>query len=269
MAINKGLSCKNMTLYKNTKMMSNTQNILNKLDLSENEIKIYTTIISLGSSSVRKIAEKAGLNRGVAYNSLKLLEQKGLVSYFHKAKNQHFVAENPDTLKKILLQKKSDLESTEKSLDEFITKLNTISGSIEDRPVVKFYENHVGIKNILEDVLESVAKLPKKEYVAYSSSTIRPYLYGKNVFPNFNTTRIKKKIFVRTISNGEGGTTYGKDERKWLSKEESSPTYKLIYAGKVAMISVGKNNALHGIIIEDKNLFDTELSIFNALWKKI
>lgn len=249
--------------------MSNIQNILNKLDLSENEISIYTTLISLGSSSVRKIAEKAKLNRGVTYNSLKLLEQKGLVSYFHKAKNQHFIAENPDTLKKILIQKKDELENTEKNLDEFIKKLNTLSGSIQDRPVVKFYENHMGIRNLLEDVLESVAKLPKKEYVAYSSSTIRPYLYNKNVFPNFNATRIKKRVFVRTISNGEGGTTYGKDERKWLSKEESAPTYKLIYAGKVAMISVSKNDTLHGIIIEDQNLFNTELSIFNALWKKL
>lgn len=249
--------------------MNITKDILKKLDLSESEMAVYSALLSLGSSSVRKIAEKAELNRGIAYNSLKLLEQKGLVTYYHKEKNQHFVAENPEVLKKIIARKKSEIEETEKDLDAVITKLSSLSGVNRNRPVVKFYENYNGIRNILEDVLESVGKLSKKEYVAFSSSTIRPYLYHKKAFPEFSTDRIKKKIFVRTIATGSGGTTSGKDERKWLSKEESAPTYKLIYAGKVAMISIGQNDVPHGVIIEDKNLFETELAIFNALWKKI
>ncbi len=249
--------------------MSNYNDTFKKLDLSDHEVAVYSALLSLGSSSIRKIAEKAGLNRGVSYNALKALEKKGLISYFHKEKHQHFTAEDPSILSKILDRKKEELEDMDKDVKNVIENLSSLSRTHTDKPVVKFYENHTGIKNILEDVLQSVSKLPKKEYVAFSSSTIRPYLYHKNAFPNFSNERIKRKIFVRTIANGEGGTTYGKDERKWLSKNDSAPTYKLIYAGKVAMISVGKNNTLHGIIIEDQNLFETELALFNALWKKI
>jgi sugar-specific transcriptional regulator TrmB len=248
--------------------MNKYKHIFEKLSFTPNEVAVYTALLLSGSSSIRKIAEKAGLNRGVTYNALKALEKRGLISYYHKEKKQHFSAEDPGVLKNIIEQQKMTLEETSKELTSLITELKTQT-TPTDRPVVKFYDNQAGIRNILEDVLESVSNLPKKEYVAFSSSTIRPYLYDKEVFPTFNNERIKKRIFVRTIANGEGGTTYGKDERKWLSKEDSAPTYKLIYAGKVAMISVGKNDTLHGIIIEDQNLFETELAIFNALWRKI
>jgi len=80
---------------------------------------------------------------------------------------------------------------------------------------------------------------------------------------------IKRKIYVRTIASGPGGSTHGQDERKWLTKKESAPTYTLIYGGKVAMISIGKNNLPHGLIIEDEGIYKTQISIFNAVWKSL
>ena len=74
---------------------------------------------------------------------------------------------------------------------------------------------------------------------------------------------------VDTIALGEGGETVGLDRRKWLSRRRSAPTYTLIYEGKTAMISVGRNNEPHGIIIEDKNLFETHKMIFESLWHKL
>ncbi len=268
MAINKDLSHKNVTLYKKQKIMNKYKHIFEKLNFTPNEVEVYTTLLLSGSSSIRKIAEKAGLNRGVTYNALKALEKRGFISYYHKEKKQHFSAEDPSILKNIIEKEKSNLEETSKELTSLIAELKTRT-TATDRPIVKFYNSQAGIRNILEDILDSVSKLQKKEYAAFSSSTIRPYLYKQGVFPTFNNERIKRRIFVRTLANGEGGTTYGKDERKWLSKEDPAPTYKLIYAGKVAMISVGKNDTLHGIIIEDVNLYETELSLFNNLWKKI
>ena len=257
-----------MTLYKNSNLMSNIK-ILEKLGLDEKEIAVYTALLSLGSSSIRKIAEKAGLNRGVSYNALKSLEKKGLVSYFHKEKHQHFTAEDPVIFQKLLEDKKTELEDMKEDVEQVVKNFSSLSKTTGSKPALKFFEDYVGVKNILLDVLESVSKLEKKEYVAFSSSTIRPYLYHKKGFPEFSDERIKRKIFVRTIATGAGGSTYGKDERKWLSKQETAPTYKLIYAGKVAMISINKNEVLRGVIIEDQNLFETELLIFNSLWKVI
>ena len=81
--------------------------------------------------------------------------------------------------------------------------------------------------------------------------------------------RIDKKIHVKTIAIGAGGIVSGNDERRWITKKEGAPTYTLIYAGKVAMISVGSQGIPHGLIIEDDAIFKTQLLIFNSLWETL
>lgn len=242
---------------------------LKKIGFNEKEVSTYLALLSLGSSSVRKIAEKAGLNRGVTYEALKSLQKEGVVSFFHQDKHQHFVAENPTTLLSLLTRKQKEIDSVKEETEEMLPFLESFSNSLKLKPVVKFYENFSGIRAILEDVIATVSKQKDKSYVAYSSSEIRPFLYHRLAFPKFNDERIKKKIFVKTIAIGEGGTTHGKDERRWLSHKAHTPTYILIYAGKVAMISVGKNGVPHGTITEDASLFETELLIFESLWNTL
>lgn len=249
--------------------MENIEKILEQAGLTQKEAAVYLTLLQLGPTAIRKIAEKAGINRGTTYESLKKLQKMGLVSYFHQGKHQHFVAEEPKALANLLSRKKADVKEAEACLPGIIADLSSLSKKTDHRPVVKFYENYSGVRTILEDVLDSVKKLPKREYAAYSSSSISPFLYHPDAFPNFTAERVKRKIFVRTIASGPGGAIHGRDERKWLSKKQGAPVYKLIYAGKVAMISVGINGAPHGLIIEDGGIYKTELLIFNSLWKHL
>lgn len=249
--------------------MNNLEKSLEQLGLTDKEAKLYTTLLSTGPTAIRKIAEKANINRGTTYELLKKLQHIGLVSYFHKGKRQHFVAEDPLVLSNILARKKSEIGEVENNLEKIISELSSMAKKSNTRPVIKFYENYSGLRTILEDVLASTAHLTQKEYSVYSSSTIRPYLYNPDAFFDFTDKRIKKKIHVRTIAVGPGGSVRGKDERKWLTKKEGSPTYTLLYAGKVAMISVGSQNIPHGLIIEDEAIYETQLLIFNSLWKTL
>jgi hypothetical protein len=89
------------------------------------------------------------------------------------------------------------------------------------------------------------------------------------VYPTYNSERIKRGIKVKSISIGPGGRLHGLDERKWLSKEESSPTYTLIYAGKIVLISLGEDKEPLGVIVEDKNTCKTQEMIFKNLWDKL
>ena len=64
-----------------------------------------------------------------------------------------------------------------------------------------------------------------------------------------------------------GGELAGLDERKWLSEEESSPTYILIYSGKVAMVSLDATQNPVGVIVENDGLYQTQRMVFERLWK--
>lgn len=249
--------------------MDKVRESLKNLGFSEKEITIYLALLSLGPSPIRKIGEKTDINRGTVHEALRKLQKEGLVAYYHKEKHQYFVAEDPIALNNLLRKKKNDLEKVSDELAETVPQLRSLFSNSEERPVVKYYEGAKGIRSILEDVLTSCAAMPEKEYVTYSSSAIRPRLYEKNVFPDYTEERIKRKIRVRTISIGEGGKEAGLDERRWLTKESSAPTYTLIYADKIAVVSVDRKHNLHGAIIEDKHIFETQRLIFDFLWEKL
>ncbi|MFA6215322.1 MAG: helix-turn-helix domain-containing protein [Patescibacteria group bacterium] len=243
------------------------EKILQNLGLTDKEIKVYLSSLKLGPTPVRKIALEAGINRGTTYDILKALIELGLVSYYHQAKKQYFIAEDPAKLKDVLEKKQQDLEKIKGDVDQIIPQLKSIYDNAENKPVVKFYEGDAGVKIILQDVIASCLAAEKKEYYVYSSSTIKKYIY--ELFPDFTDQRIKANVNVKVISVGPGGEIRGLDERKWLTTKESAPTYTLIYAGKVAMISVDSNDRPIGIIIEDNNLYKTQWILFNFAWQKL
>ena len=151
-------------------------------------------------------------------------------------------------------------------VDSIIPQLRSMHGNANLKPVVKFYDGYPGIKTILQDVIAGCQR-SDKEYYVYSSSAIKSFLY--NTYPEFSKDRISAGINVKVISFGPGGETRGLDERKWLTRKESAPTYTLIYAGKVAMISVDQNQKPIGVIIEDVNIYQTQKMMFEFIWNKL
>ena len=247
--------------------MENLKSFLNNAGLDEKETLIYLSLLQTGPTAIRKIAEITEINRGTTYEVLKKLKTLGLVTYFHQGKHQHFAAEDPKNLFKLVNRKKNEVEDLELQFQHIKPALEGLFNPEIQRPVVKFYENYSGIRSILEDVLDRAENEKIKEYKVYSSSAISPYLYHKDAFPNFKDERIKKNIRVQVIATGPGGKIYGNDERKWISKKEGSPTYTLIYFGKIAMISLGRNKIPHGVIIEDQEIYKAQKLIFDSLWK--
>lgn len=243
--------------------------LLKKLGLSEKEAAVFAALMELGPSPVREVARKAGVNRGTAYDVLKVLIKQGLVSYFDTRTHQHFVAEPPDKLLLLVAERQESLKVLKKQIEASLPELELVFKKQGGRPVVKLYEGKRGVKTILEDVLVSVGKSAQKIYYVYSSSTVRKNVY--EAMPDFTIQRIAKKIRVKTIALGNGGKLFGLDERKWmqLPEEGLKPVYELIYAGKVAHISLDNSANPVGVVIEDREIFETQKMIFEFNWGKL
>lgn len=241
--------------------------LLKQLGFSDKEANIYLTLLELGPVSVRNLAEKSRLNRGTAYDILKKLKESGLVSYYHKATKQYFIAEDPNKLKFFLEQKLLDLESLKDKVELAIPRLQSVYNKAGGKPVVKYYEGPLGIKTILSDVIQTTANLPIKEYLVFSSSTIKNYLY--QALPNFTKLRIRKQIRVKVIAVGHEGTSAALAEIKSLTKNDGSPTYIIIYDNKVALISINDQRELLGILLEDQALSATQKQLFEYIWNSI
>ncbi|MFH1291852.1 MAG: helix-turn-helix domain-containing protein [bacterium] len=241
-------------------------NLLKSLGFSDKLANIYLALLSLGPSSVRKIAEKTDLNRGTVYDNLKWLKDKGLVGFYKKEKKQLFVVEDPEKLHGLVLDKSEELEEIDKKLDKMIPELRSIYDKGGERPIARYYNKNQIVK-IMEDLLDVCENSGEKIYRIYSSAGIREYLYDG--FETFSDVRISKGIAVKVIAIGDGGELRGMDERKWLSAEDSTPTYILIYPGKTAYISLNAKDEPVGVVVENEGIFQTQKNIFDNLWNKL
>ncbi|MCK4592640.1 TrmB family transcriptional regulator [Candidatus Parcubacteria bacterium] len=241
---------------------------LQKFGLKEKEINVYLALLNLGPSPVRKIAQRANINRGTNYDILRKLVKMGLVSYYEKRSHKYFTPEDPAKIIDILQERENKIAKTKSELKKIIPDLQSFYSKISQRPFVRYYEGYSETKEILKDVLITMSKSKNKEYFVYSAESIREYLY--KTFRNFSEERIKKDIKVKVIAIGKGGKLRGKDERKWLNNvNESAPNYIIVYENKTAFISIGQNDEPIGIIVEDGATSKMQKIIFNHIWNNI
>ncbi|PIR96071.1 MAG: transcriptional regulator [Candidatus Doudnabacteria bacterium CG10_big_fil_rev_8_21_14_0_10_42_18] len=243
--------------------------ILKNFGLSEKEIAVYLALIELGPSSVREISAKSKVNRGTTYDILKSLISLGVVSYYNKESKQYFAAEEPEKLLSALDQKQEDLQEVRSSIKENLPFIKTLFEKQGGRPMVKYYEGLSGIKNILQDVLETMAGVKDKTYYIYSSSDIRKNVYL--AMKDFSEKRIRKGIKVQSIALGKGGQLVGLDQRKWmeLPEKDLKATYEIIYGGKVAHISLDNSENPVGVVIQNDEIYQTQKLIFKNIWSRL
>ena len=237
--------------------------IFKKLGFSDKLAKIYLSLLSLGPSSVRTLADYCHLNRGTTYDGLKWLQEKGLVNYYQKDTKQCFVAEDPEKLQQLVKTQEEDLQEANQILEKTIPELQALYNRGGERPVARYYERKE-IGQILEDVLETCEINGENLYRIYSAVGIREYLYDS--FQTFSDVRIAKNIAVKVIAIGLGGELRGLDERKWLQTENANPTYIIIYPGKTAYISLDAKKEPMGVVIANEGIYQTQRNIFDELW---
>lgn len=241
-------------------------NLLKKLGFSDKMAKIYLVLLGLGPSSVRKLAESTGLNRGTIYEVLKDLQDRGVVRFYKEDTKQLFVVEDPDKLRDLVHRQEREIKEVENNLDKFLPELHALYNPGGDRPIAKYF-NQDEIRLVLEDVLETCENSVEKEYLVYSVEGLRENLYKD--FPTFSDVRIAKGISVKAIAIGLGGELRGLDERRWIDGISRTPTYIIIYPGKTAYISLDAKKDLVGVVIENEGVCETQKIIFNNLWNNL
>ncbi|WP_432471408.1 TrmB family transcriptional regulator [Amphritea sp. HPY] len=241
------------------------EEIYGLLDLSRREIQIYRSLLSLGPSAIRTVAEKAGINRGTTYELLKQMQQKGIVTYLPKGKRRLFTAREPD----ILLQLAEDRrESLDQAIDQLKTKVIPDMHHLMpdfNTANVSYYEGDSGIELVLRDILNTVAQQDNRSYSVFSSKPIREHLYRP--FPNFTAQRIAKGIEVNVIAIGDGGEDAELSARKWIKTEgKVDAAYIAVYPPKCAIISLASTNYPTAVVIESQEVAAAQKIIFDTLW---
>jgi sugar-specific transcriptional regulator TrmB len=239
---------------------------LEKLGLSLKEATVYQSLLALGASPIRAVAEKSGINRGTTHECLKSLLQKGVVNYLPRGRRKLFAPRDPEVLLQLAEKQQADLDNAISQLkSSVIPDLQHLKPDFSTTQV-QFYEGDEGIEFVLRDILSTVQRSDEKDYAVFSSKPIRSHLYRP--FPNYTNLRIKKGIEVRVIAIGDGGEDAELSQRKWLKTAgKVDAAYIAIYPPKVAIISLAANDYPTAVVIEAKEVAAAQLIIFNTLWE--
>lgn len=242
-------------------------NLLEKLGFSPNESKVYYALLKSGPGSIRNVAGATGINRGTVYEALKKLSDRGLISRSQKKGAQQFVAQDPEVLQMIFKNERRRLSGVRKELSKTLPELKTLFSTRHREPVIRIYEGHAGSALILEDILKTMMTEKHKEYYVYSAANIREHLYYN--MSSFSDRRIRAGVKTKVIAIGAGGELRGLDERRWLTEKRGAPAYTIIYANKVAHISLTASGKPIGVVIEDSGVAHTQRLIFESLWNAL
>ncbi|MFH1455442.1 MAG: helix-turn-helix domain-containing protein, partial [archaeon] len=68
------------------------EKLLEEIGLTKGEVKVYLTLLKLGSTTTGKIIDEAQISSGKIYEILDKLIKKGLASYIIKDKTKYFSA---------------------------------------------------------------------------------------------------------------------------------------------------------------------------------
>lgn len=234
---------------------------LKAFGLGEKEAKVYLALLEMGEARAHDIAHKAGLNRPTAYDVLEKLAGDGLVGFYDKKKIRHYVANEPETIRR-------SLEEKQRVFDSLLPQLKSVYNTLKAKPKISFYEGLEGIKTVFEDTLTA----PNKQLCGILSMSDLFNIPGKQFMNWYVKKRIGLGLYLRVIRSKpkEVGETWptSEQEKRQLRYAPEKMVFEMtayIYGNKVGLISTTREN--FGMIIESKEFATTMSYLFEALWQ--
>ncbi len=239
--------------------------ILRAIGLTENEIKIYLTLLRSGSLSAYEISQKTGIYRVHVYDKLEQLMEKGLVTHVFEGSTKQFQATNPEKIVHYLDEKKQTLASQEKEVKDIIPQLQLFASKTPAETRVEVYKGKEGLKYFLKDIVKT------KDDVIISGVDDQKYMEHLPVFMELHFRDLKRfGIRERIITtNNPHVFTFSKKiaattEYRFLDQKQFNPANTVVYGNKVAIVSWG--DPITTILIQNRDIAETYRGHFEYLW---
>ena len=125
--------------------------------LREREAKVYLAALELGAATAQQIAIKTGIQRGSAYAAIGILKKRGMMYESTKGKKQHFNAEKPAQLLRLIQEEKKKLQKREEDLKANLPMLEALS-AVRGKLEMTRFEGEDGLEMIRKTLLGSKVK---------------------------------------------------------------------------------------------------------------
>ena len=234
--------------------------ILEDLGLTQAEIKVYLSLLELGSANAGEILRKCQLQNSVMHRALNSLTDKSLINYILEGRRKIYQATDPENFFNFIDKKKSKLEQI---LPELKAKQN-LSKTTENATVYR------GIRGI-DEVYRQLREERGKEYLSFGGGEQCEQRMGTTWWKNHHIKRIKNKLHSRQVFD-ETVRIFGDElNKKTISKVKYLPAkftqfQETVIVGDLVAITLFTKNA-YSILIKDKLVAEGYKKHFEVLWK--
>lgn len=243
--------------------------LFEELGMSDKEAQVYLASLSLGPSTIMKIAHSANVKRTTVYPLMESLRNKGLVLIELKGLKTLYTAEDPVKLEMVLDQKREKLKS---ALPDLSAMYNLKGGE----SFIKYYEGLNGIKSVYESLLTDIK--PHQSYSIISNAD-EWLSTDSDFFMNFTNRRAELargsdiKIRMLLQDTPSARKLFKEKENNYFIKvkilpKETKLTTNLVIIPKKVVIHQIIPPAM-AIVIENRSVIHMHQETFEIIWNSI
>lgn len=240
--------------------------LFQELGLTQNEAKIYESLVQGGVMNVSQIALKSTIHRRSVYDALNRLVEKGLISQIINKAENSYQAVDPVKFLELIKEKENKIKT---ALPEL--RRQYFSREIKEMPYL--YQNVEGFKNYLRDFLrlsEDIFLMGNKKN--WFDPQVKPFIL------NFLAEITKKQLKINALFSG-------------LAEEEINLFPKNLLNYKILPLSLGElpavdicgyyvitysslkeqkmNDQAKFYIVSDSRLAQNYRQLFKFIWTRI
>lgn len=239
--------------------------------LTEKEAAVYLALLHHNSAKPAALARRLNLSRPTVYDTLRKLQQKGLVYISPGKATQNFTAKDPRTLTKIiddeLHEQTTRAEQKKMQLEQLMPNLLSIAKEAGNLPRVKYFEGLSGIEDALKETLntkdiirayadiESITKTMGEKFTKYLAQRVKKNIHARAIAPDTKEWRQRAMLGQKEL----------RDVRFLPVGAEYSPEIN-IFDNNVLMISWKESFAL---LITSKDFANAQRVIYDELWSRL
>ena len=176
--------------------------VLESIGLTRSDIKVYTALLELGSSTTGPIVDKAGVTSSKIYEILDRLMQTGLVSYIIQGKTKYFEAASPERITDYVNEKKESLEKQESEIRKIIPELKLKQTLSKYKQEALIFKGQKGAETAFLDILSTMKK--GEEYCVFVITELTAA--SQRWMMKFHAMRAKAGIKVKFLVNENART---------------------------------------------------------------
>lgn len=253
----------------------NISETLQSLDFNPTEIKIYLSILTLGTNTASVIGKRAEINRSTAQYTCQKLTKMGLLTMSQKNNIFLFTPEPPEKLLTLLECEKNDINQKQDRVKKILNDLKGLANPHSILPKVRFFEGFEGVKNAYFQILKDLDS--ENEIVGYVNILDHiesKYKTRSSFLFNFIDQRVENKIRLRTLAPDTKSSRMLQQNDLQALRETRIIDHKdthldgteiFIYDDKIFSMTFEKNIPF-AYIVQNKNIAQIQKNIFEIAW---